>query len=116
MKKQGLLLLLGVVGVCLVLVSQSGVDAQNAGSPINPCLNCHVKVTPDIVQEWENHVHSAVGIKCFVCHFASADDPTGVEHFNGFRITSSVSYKSCMACHAEMGDAFKDDLQNWHKR
>jgi len=77
-----------------------------AKSPIDPCLECHAKETPKIVKQWQAGKHSKTGVKCYVCHFAGADDPDGEEH-NGFFVVKGVSSATCESCHPEDGAALR---------
>jgi len=78
-------------GICF------GAQAQ---SPINPCLDCHSKETPEIVSQWEVGKHSKTGVKCYVCHYAEKNNSQGVEH-NGFFIATAVDVATCESCHPE---------------
>lgn len=52
-----------------------------AGTP-DQCLDCHSKVTPNIVSDWKLSKHSAAEIGCAACHgdqHASADDVAKVK-------------------------------------
>lgn len=73
-----------------------------AKSPIDPCLDCHSKETAKIVAQWESGKHSKTGVKCYVCHFAEADNPEGMEH-NTFFIVTEVDVSTCESCHPENG-------------
>jgi len=75
-------------------------------SPIDPCLGCHMKETPKVVEQWEAGKHSKVGVKCYVCHFAEADNPDGEEH-NGFFVVTAMSPATCESCHPEDGDVLR---------
>ena len=94
--------------ICL-LIKPAIIPAKE--SPINPCLNCHDTVTPGIVKQWQESKHSKVGVKCYVCHKAKANDPAGFEH-NGFRVTAVVSPRYCEGCHAKEVKEFRESLHN----
>ena len=80
-----------------------------AESPIDPCLECHTKETAKVVKQWQAGKHSKTGVKCYVCHFAEADDPDGMEH-NGFFVVTSVSPATCESCHPEDGAALRQQF------
>jgi hypothetical protein len=69
------------------------------GNPTTPCLSCHETLTPGIVKQWEESKHSKVNVKCYVCHQAREDDPSGYDH-NGYRITAVPSPRYCESCHS----------------
>lgn len=69
-------------------------------NPGTPCLVCHETQTPGIVKQWEESKHSKVNIKCYVCHQAREDDPSGYDH-NGYWITAVPSPRYCESCHAK---------------
>ncbi len=107
MKKVRFLMSLAAVAV---LVASTPAAAQE-GSPINPCISCHDTITPGVVSQWQESKHSKVGVKCYVCHEAEEDDPSGVEHI-GFRVTSVVSPKRCQICHPEQVRQFRESLHD----
>lgn len=78
-----------------------GTNAQ-AESPIDPCLNCHAKETPKVVEQWEAGKHSMTGVKCYVCHHAEEGNKEGTEH-NDFFVVTKVSVQTCESCHPENG-------------
>lgn len=86
--------------LALLIITDYAFGAAKA--PIDPCLACHSEETAKIVEQWEAGKHSKTGVKCYVCHFAEADDPNGVEH-NGFFVVTEVSKTTCESCHPEDG-------------
>jgi len=65
------------------------------------CADCHKKVTPNIVSDWQLSKHSANGIDCAACHGSkhqSAADVANVE---------IPTPETCGQCHAERVDQFK---------
>jgi hypothetical protein len=70
------------------------------GNPTTPCLICHETLHPGIVKQWEESKHSLVNVKCYVCHHAREDDPSGYDH-NGYRITAVPSPQYCESCHPQ---------------
>ncbi len=65
------------------------------------CIDCHQKVTADVVHIMEDSKHIANGIDCFGCHDAT-DKPNrsdAIEHY-GFKIIPLLAIQDCQACHA----------------
>jgi hydroxylamine dehydrogenase len=59
------------------------------------CLDCHQKVTPNIVGDWRLSAHSQNGVECATCHgdeHASAADVAKVK---------TVTLRTCEECHEE---------------
>lgn len=84
-----------------IIVSAVGIGSNvRAESPIDPCLNCHTKETPKIVQQWEDGKHSKTGVKCYVCHHAEESNKEGMEH-NDFFVITAVGVQTCESCHPE---------------
>jgi hypothetical protein len=65
------------------------------------CQDCHGKVTPGIVSDWQESKHSANNVECSVCHGTKhnqADDPDKA------RIPSP---ETCAGCHSLQVEQFK---------
>src|SRR5215471_10852020 len=60
------LALLGTVLFSFLLTSSSVLIAQTA-TPAQ-CVDCHNKVTPNIVADWKLSKHSGVEVTCVTCH------------------------------------------------
>ncbi len=88
-----------------------GLSVADEDSPINPCISCHDTVTPGVVIQWQESKHSKVGVKCYVCHKARDDDPSGMEH-NGFTVTAIVSPRYCQSCHALQVQQHREGLHD----
>lgn len=99
---------LGLAGLILL---PAAALAASADAHIDPCLGCHDTATPVVVKEWQESKHSAVGVKCYVCHHAKGDDPAGVEH-NGFRVTTIVTPRYCESCHPRQARKFLDSMRD----
>jgi formate-dependent nitrite reductase cytochrome c552 subunit len=78
-------------------------------SPVDPCLECHTRETPKVVSQWKEGKHSKTGVKCYVCHFAEADNTDGMEH-NGFFVVTDMSEATCESCHPEDGAALRKNF------
>ncbi|UCE25477.1 MAG: hypothetical protein JSU74_05370, partial [Candidatus Zixiibacteriota bacterium] len=51
-------------------------------APIDPCVDCHTLITPNIVSDWQLSKHSQNDVPCATCHgegHMSADDVANVE-------------------------------------
>ncbi|NOZ83012.1 MAG: hypothetical protein GXN98_04275, partial [Euryarchaeota archaeon] len=95
----------------LLLLSTAGA-AEEFREPGAPCISCHDTVTPGIVKQWEESKHSKVGVKCYVCHQAKEDDPSGFEHM-GYRVTAVVSPRYCESCHPKQVEEFSRSKHAW---
>jgi hydroxylamine dehydrogenase len=65
------------------------------------CLDCHKKVTPNIVSDWQLSKHSQNAVECFTCHgdqHTSADDVAKVE---------IPTPETCANCHEEKVQQYK---------
>jgi hypothetical protein len=107
--KKSYLLLLGVFLALMIFSEDMEVYAITPGAP---CISCHDTITPGIVKQWENSKHSEVGVKCYVCHEAKEDDPSGYDH-NGYFITAIPSPKYCEGCHTKQTKEFWKSKHAW---
>ena len=64
----------GLAAVLLVILVPVLVSAQDS----DKCVTCHEKMTPGIVGQWNNSLHSEAGVSCLDCHAA---DPSEVDAF-----------------------------------
>lgn len=101
-------MVVGALGFLFVgsLVAVSIVDSsrhRDAGHPQTPvvpveargCVDCHAKVTPQLVEQWAASAHSAKGIACLSCH---AVKEGGFLHHE-VRISTVVTPTTCGNCH-----------------
>ncbi len=65
------------------------------------CVDCHKKVTPNIVSDWQLSKHSKSGIDCSVCH---GDQHKSAEDFAKAQIPTP---ETCATCHAARVEQFK---------
>ena len=65
------------------------------------CENCHNKITPSIVQDWQLSKHSQGGMGCSICH---GDEHQTAEDAGKARIPTP---DTCASCHAEKVNQFK---------
>ena len=68
---------------------KSGIDVKLE------CLNCHVGLTPTIVDEWTESKHGLVNVKCYVCH------GTHEKGFDSDDFIAKPQKERCRSCHAE---------------
>jgi len=100
-------LLVGTLGLLFVgsLVAVSIIDATKRREAAHPlpvvpaearaCVDCHAKVTPQVVAQWSDSQHGAKGIACLSCHGAKEG---GFLHHD-VRINTYVTPKTCGSCH-----------------
>lgn len=53
------------------LVSCCGLICAVDQPSISQCVECHTKITPNIVSDWKLSKHSQAEITCIACHGAS---------------------------------------------
>ncbi len=83
--------------ITLILVS----IALCAGAYAQECVDCHKKVTPNIVSDWKLSLHSQNEIICSVCH---GDAHTTSDDFAKVQIPTP---ETCANCHEERVEQFK---------
>lgn len=57
------------------------------------CVNCHKKVTPNIVIDWQLSKHSDKGVTCSTCHGSDHNGPSNVDK------VSLPTPETCKTCH-----------------
>lgn len=57
------------------------------------CVNCHKKITPNIVSDWELSKHSKNDVDCSVCHGDKHNSPSNVDQ------TEIPTPETCSTCH-----------------
>lgn len=65
------------------------------------CVNCHKKVTPNIVSDWQLSKHSQNDVDCSVCHGDKHKDPYDVAN------VEIPTPDTCANCHEERVEQFK---------
>jgi hydroxylamine dehydrogenase len=80
--------------VTVLLFVSSTLYSQN-------CVNCHKKVTPQAVTDWQLSKHSQNDISCDVCHGDKHNSPKNVE------LAEMPTYETCNECHDTQVDQFK---------
>jgi len=83
----------------LILFSSSFLSAQTA-TPAQ-CIECHNKVTPNIVADWKLSKHSAAEISCVACHGDGHSSATDVAK------AKIPTPETCAQCHETQVAQFK---------
>ena len=91
--------LISLTLLSLVLTSQSG-NTQTATAA--QCVNCHSKVTPNIVSDWRLSKHSGVEVTCVDCH---GDQHTSASDVSKAKIPTP---ETCAQCHETQVDAIQE--------
>ena len=70
------------------------------------CLECHVDVTPDIVDQWKHSAHGFISVKCQVCHGDQSnfqripsDETCRGCHSHEFNNRNTKAETHCATCH-----------------
>jgi hydroxylamine dehydrogenase len=87
------------VVVCAVLLPSS-LSAQPSG-PAAQCIECHSKITPNIVSDWKLSKHSQVEVSCVSCH---GDQHTSAGDVVKVKIPTP---DTCATCHQTQVEQFK---------
>lgn len=72
-----------------------------SGALAQECVECHIKVTPNIVSDWQLSKHSQNDVDCSICHgdqHKSAEDVAKVE---------IPTPETCATCHEDRVQQFK---------
>jgi len=89
--------------ICVValVVSSSSADTALAADAGDVCVDCHGKVTPNIVSDWKLSKHSQIGVDCAVCH--------GDQHQTAEDAAKAAipTPDTCAACHEDRVKQFK---------
>jgi hydroxylamine dehydrogenase len=87
--------LLKIASLAAIVLVFSASPARSQDSPSAKCIDCHTKITPNIVSDWKLSKHSGADVDCVVCHGAghtSADDVANVK---------MPTPDTCATCHAD---------------
>ncbi len=89
--------------VCLLVGWVWGpAQALGAGTDVNAkCVECHAKVTPNVVNDWKLSEHAGLGIGCDSCH--------GSDHtqFADAKEAKLPTAETCGHCHGDRLEQFK---------
>ncbi|HXF04175.1 MAG TPA: multiheme c-type cytochrome [Blastocatellia bacterium] len=77
-----------------------GASGVTGAAPVQ-CVECHKKVTPNIVSDWQLSKHSQNDIDCAVCH---GDEHTSAEDVAKVKIPTP---ETCALCHEAQVQQFK---------
>lgn len=85
---------------CVALAIPAVSDPVKTGSEQagRGCVECHRKIAPALVMEWDRSRHASNGVGCADCHAAKPDEDRAWLH-HGTWITTLVTPKDCSACH-----------------
>jgi hypothetical protein len=83
-----------ILSLFLTLFFASGLLSQD-------CLECHKKITPNIVSDWQLSKHSQNDVSCTVCH--------GEDHkaANDYAVARIPTPDTCAMCHEDKVNQFK---------
>src|SRR5215471_20428480 len=70
-------------------------------SPAQKCVECHKKVTPSIVSDWQLSKHSQNAVDCSVCHGSDHNSAADVAK------VKIPTPETCAMCHPDRVEQFK---------
>ena len=86
---------------CMVLLLAIATALSAEQSPAaGQCVDCHSKVTPNIVSDWKLSKHSQLDVTCIACH---GDQHTSAADVAKVKIPTP---ETCAACHQTQVDQF----------
>ena len=83
-----------IFSIILLFSALSSLSAQN-------CINCHKKVTPGIVSDWNLSKHAANDVDCSVCHGDQHNSAKNVD------LVEVPTPETCRTCHDEKVSQFE---------
>jgi len=96
-----------VAGVVLSMGASSSLAAEAGGAAeADKCVECHLKDTPGIVNQWKAGAHATEDVACLDCHRAKATDVDAFKHYNA-TIATLVTPKDCGRCHRKEAKEFQ---------
>lgn len=107
----GALFLLSLIFVQWMEVMRKGREEGRGGPhyvvPANSkqCVECHLSITPAIIDHWKGSTHARKAIGCVECHQAEKGDADGFDHYGAF-IATVVTPRDCRRCHQKEADQF----------
>lgn len=69
------------------------------------CINCHRRLAPATIMEWERSRHGQHGVGCVDCHRAGSGETDSWEHAGNW-ISVLVTPKDCAKCHSKEYEEF----------
>ncbi len=101
----GLAAVIVVLGAALIVmaIGRSGTQVplkqiDVLASSNDPCVVCHRRTTPGIVEQYGHSRMAAANVSCQQCHVVQADYPSAEEH-EGSYILASPTTAICQNCH-----------------
>lgn len=72
------------------------------------CVECHVRKTEAVVNDWRSGRHAYEGVDCYKCHRATSDRSVDREHlqYDARPISMVVSPLACGSCHRRQLEQF----------
>jgi hydroxylamine dehydrogenase len=87
--------------VALIIVLPSGMLVAEESTAASQCVECHTKVTPNIVSDWKLSKHSQAEVTCVACH---GDQHTSASDVAKVKIPTP---DTCAKCHATQVEQYK---------
>ena len=86
---------------------EAGLQVPHIAVPASSrrCVDCHVNVTPGIIEHWNGSKHALKGVGCVECHNAEPGDVDGWNH-EGTSIAVVVTPLDCGRCHNKEAGEF----------
>jgi len=87
--------------VLLLLASCSFSSSAYAADTASQCVDCHSKVTPNIVSDWKLSKHSQVEVSCVTCH---GDQHQSASDVSKVKIPTP---ETCAQCHQSQVEQYR---------
>jgi hydroxylamine dehydrogenase len=89
-----------VLSILFAILAVSSLTAQQSGSAAQ-CIECHSKITPNIVSDWKLSKHSQLDVTCVSCH--------GDQHMTASDVAKVriPTPETCSTCHRTQVEQFK---------
>ncbi len=101
----GLVAVIVVLGAALIVmaIGRSGTQVEALqvdalANSDNPCVVCHRRTTPGIVEQFGHSTMAEAEVTCQQCHEVKSDYPGAVEH-EGTYVLASPTTAMCEKCH-----------------
>jgi len=90
-----------IIGAVIFFSTSLFTQTKPAASNEVTCIDCHKKVTPNIVSDWQASMHSQNGVECSTCH--------GDQHASASDIAKAEipTPETCATCHETQVNQFK---------
>jgi hydroxylamine dehydrogenase len=93
--------LLTSLTLIIIVFSNGSLAAQTGVPAASQCLDCHNKVTPNIVSDWKLSKHSQAEITCIACH---GDQHTSASDVAKVKMPTP---DTCATCHSTQVEQYK---------